>query len=79
LRGKILEALDNRPFAAEAFREALRIDAYCFEAFRALTSHEILTAEEEKELVATMPVDVQSDSSGKEQRPILNFTLRCKL
>jgi hypothetical protein len=64
LRGRILEALDNRVLAAEAFKEALRMDAFCMEAFKALVSHEILSADEEKELLSTMPVADQSDSSG---------------
>jgi anaphase-promoting complex subunit 6 len=64
LKGRILEALDNRALASEAFKEALRVDAYCIEAFRALISHEILTAEEERELLAAIPIASQSDSSG---------------
>ena len=34
LRGRILEALDNRPLASEAFKEALRKDSFCMEAFK---------------------------------------------
>jgi anaphase-promoting complex subunit 6 len=64
LKGRILEALDNRALASEAFKEALRVDAYCIEAFRALISHEILTAEEERELLSAIPIASQSDSSG---------------
>jgi len=64
LKGRILEALDNRALASEAFKEALRVDAYCIEAFRALISHEILTAEEEREILAAIPIASQSDSSG---------------
>jgi len=40
------------------------MDAFCMEAFKALVSHEILSADEEKELLSTMPVADQSDSSG---------------
>jgi hypothetical protein len=64
LKGRILEALDNRALASEAFKEALRVDAYCLEAFRALITHEILTADEEKELLTTIPIAAQSDSPG---------------
>ena len=66
LKGRILEALDNRALASEAFKEALRVDAYCLEAFRALIKHEILTADEEKELLASIPISAQSDSPGNE-------------
>ena len=64
LKGRILEATDNRALASEAFKEAVRVDAYCLEAFRALIKHEILTADEEKELLASIPISAQSDSSG---------------
>ena len=59
LRGRILEALDNRAEAANAYKEAVRIDVFCHEAFDALTKHQILTAEEEQELLASMSFDNQ--------------------
>ena len=46
LRGKIYEAMDNRNLAAECFREALREDVYCYEAFHCLVNHQMLTAQE---------------------------------
>ena len=77
LKGRILEALDNRALASEAFKEALRVDAYCLEAFRALITHEILTADEEKELLTTIPIAAQSDSPGGDNSTmvvdLLNF------
>ena len=48
LRGKAHEAMDNRGLAAECFREALREDVYCFEAFESLVAHHMLTAQEGK-------------------------------
>ena len=59
LRGRILESLDNRSLAADAFKEAVRIDVFCHEAFEALIKHQILTASEEQELLSTMPFDEQ--------------------
>ncbi len=58
LKGRILEQMDNRSLAADAFREALLIDVYCMEAFQALTQHNNLSASEEKELLMTMPFAV---------------------
>ena len=46
LRGKSHEAMDNRGLASECFREALRGDVYCFEAFESLVNHHMLTAQE---------------------------------
>ena len=46
LRGKAHEAMENRGLAAECFREALRADVYCFEAFENLVNHHMLTAQE---------------------------------
>ncbi|EPY86952.1 cell division cycle 16-like protein [Camelus ferus] len=46
LRGKIYDALDNRTLATYSYKEALKLDVYCFEAFDLLTSHHMLTAQE---------------------------------
>ena len=46
LRGKVYEAMDNRCQAAECFREALRIDVRCYEAFHGLINHHMLSAQE---------------------------------
>ncbi|CAM9210399.1 unnamed protein product, partial [Lampetra fluviatilis] len=46
LRGCVLEAMENRALAAESYRDALRLDAYCYEAFHMLTTHHMLTARE---------------------------------
>eukprot|EP00090_Calanus_glacialis_P007311 TRINITY_DN15756_c0_g1_i1.p1 TRINITY_DN15756_c0_g1~~TRINITY_DN15756_c0_g1_i1.p1 ORF type:complete len:616 (-),score=231.15 TRINITY_DN15756_c0_g1_i1:943-2790(-) len=61
LKGYILEALDNRPMAAEAFQAALRADVFCQEAFEALVGHQMLTAEEERELLHSLPFQDQED------------------
>ena len=67
LRGRILESLDNRILAADAFKEAVRIDVFCHEAFEALIKHQILTADEEHELLSTMPFDEQCSGEKAEQ------------
>jgi len=55
LRGYIYEALDNRPAATQAFQAALKGDVFCYEAFDALVTHQLLTQEEERKLVAALP------------------------
>ncbi|CAL1530230.1 unnamed protein product [Lymnaea stagnalis] len=55
LRGKIYEAMDNRGLASDYYREALRLDVYCFEAFELLVNHHMLTAKEEHELISSLP------------------------
>jgi len=61
LKGYIYEALDNREKAAEAFQAALRADVFCHEAFEALVGHQMLTAEEERELMDSLPFQEQED------------------
>lgn len=46
LRGRIYEAMENRSLAAECFREALRSDVFCYEAYDCLTAHHMLTSQE---------------------------------
>ncbi|XP_060070640.1 cell division cycle protein 16 homolog [Ylistrum balloti] len=59
LRGKIYEAMDNRNLAVECFRESLRQDVYCFEAFDLLVNHHMLSAQEERELIDSLPFALQ--------------------
>ncbi|XP_066268069.1 cell division cycle protein 16 homolog [Branchiostoma lanceolatum] len=55
MRGKIFESLDNRDQATESYRTALKLDVYCEEAFQLLVSHHMLTAQEERELIESLP------------------------
>ena len=66
LRGRIEESLDNRASAADAFKEAVRIDVFCHEAFQALIKHQILTADEEQELLSSMQFDKQCEGETTE-------------
>jgi len=61
LKGYIYEALDNREKAAEAFQAALKADVFCHEAFEALVGHQMLTTEEERELLDSLPFQEQED------------------
>jgi len=61
LKGYILEALDNRPMAAECFQASLRADVFCQEAFEALVGHQMLTSDEERELLHSLPFQEQGD------------------
>ena len=71
LKGRILESMDNRELAADAFKEAVRIDVYCHEAFKALVRHQILTAAEEMELLEMMPFEQQCVS--EEEQELVHF------
>lgn len=46
IKGKIYEAMDNRNFATDCYKEALRNDVHCYEAFQALIQHQMLTSDE---------------------------------
>lgn len=51
LKGKVLEAMDNRGLAADCFKEALKHDVYCYEALDSLIKHQMLSVEEGKNCV----------------------------
>uniref|UniRef100_A0A8C5F0H5 Cell division cycle 16 n=1 Tax=Gopherus evgoodei TaxID=1825980 RepID=A0A8C5F0H5_9SAUR len=76
LRGKIYDALDNRTLATYSYKEALKLDVYCFEAFDLLTSHHMLTAQEEKELLESLPLGKQCT---EEEQELLHFLFENKL
>ncbi|XP_055492604.1 cell division cycle protein 16 homolog isoform X1 [Leucoraja erinacea] len=76
LRGKIYDAMDNRPLATNSYREALKLDVCCFEAFDLLTSHHMLTAQEEKELLDSLPFSKQCT---EEEHELLYFLYENKL
>ena len=46
LKGRVYEAMDNRGLAADCYKQALRCDVYCYEAFEALVQHQMLSAQE---------------------------------
>lgn len=75
LRGKIYDALDNRTLATYSYKEALKLDVYCFEAFDLLTSHHMLTAQEEKELLDSLPLN----KLCAEEQELLRFLFENKL
>ncbi|XP_043927047.1 cell division cycle protein 16 homolog [Protopterus annectens] len=76
LRGKIYDAMDNRALATYNYKEALKFDVYCFEAFDLLTSHHMLTAQEEKDLLESLPYSKQC---AEEERDLLHFLYENKL
>lgn len=51
LRGKVNEALDKRFLAAENYKQALSYDIGCYDAFEALTQHQMLSANEGNKLI----------------------------
>ncbi|KFM68530.1 Cell division cycle protein 16-like protein, partial [Stegodyphus mimosarum] len=63
LKGQIYEAMDNRGLASECFRGALQHDVYCYDAFESLVQHQMLTKEEEVDLLKSLPFNVQCPDS----------------
>uniref|UniRef100_A0AAR2KR21 Cell division cycle 16 homolog (S. cerevisiae) n=1 Tax=Pygocentrus nattereri TaxID=42514 RepID=A0AAR2KR21_PYGNA len=76
LRGKIYDAMDNRPLATSSYKEALKLDVYCFEAFDLLTSHHMLTAQEERDFLDSLPLGQQCT---EEEEELLHFLYENKL
>ncbi|XP_055632512.1 cell division cycle protein 16 homolog [Toxorhynchites rutilus septentrionalis] len=65
LKGKILEAMDNRILAMDCYVQALHKSVYCSEALDALVQHEMLMAWEEKELMQHIPMEQQCSDAEK--------------
>ncbi|GAB6028590.1 anaphase promoting complex subunit cdc16 [Chamberlinius hualienensis] len=76
LKGMIYEAMDNRVLAAECYKEALYEDVYCVEAFDALVKHQMLTAEEEKDVLDNLPIANQCSAIDSE---MVTFLYKSKL
>uniref|UniRef100_A0A1Q3FUG5 Putative anaphase-promoting complex apc cdc16 subunit n=1 Tax=Culex tarsalis TaxID=7177 RepID=A0A1Q3FUG5_CULTA len=76
LKGKILEAMDNRILAMDCYVQALHKSVYCSEALDALVQHEMLMAWEEKELMQHIPMDQQCTEP---ERKILKLLYESKL
>ncbi|KAK9512663.1 hypothetical protein O3M35_001037 [Rhynocoris fuscipes] len=66
LKGCVYEALDNRSLASECYKQALRTDVFCYDAFQALVQHQMLTSWEERELMSSLSVSSQVDSKDEE-------------
>ncbi|KAK5637885.1 hypothetical protein RI129_000202 [Pyrocoelia pectoralis] len=66
LKGKVLEAMDNRGLASECYKQALQCDVYCFEAFDSLICHHMLSAAEEQELLNSLPIAQQCTTAEAE-------------
>ncbi|GLG97739.1 Cell division cycle protein 16, partial [Gryllus bimaculatus] len=49
LKGCVYEAMDNRGLAADCYKQSLRRDVHCYEAFEALVQHQMLSSWEAHE------------------------------
>lgn len=76
LKGKILEAMENRNMAMNGYIESLHLNVYCVEALDALIQHEMLLASEERELIAHLPFDTQCTDA---ERKIIEKLYKSKL
>ncbi|GJQ84451.1 hypothetical protein Trydic_g15664 [Trypoxylus dichotomus] len=76
LKGKVLEAMDNRGLASDCYKQALQCDVYCSEAFDSLVQHHMLSANEEEDLINSLPISKQCNT---EEASILLMLYRSKL
>ncbi|ENN74493.1 hypothetical protein YQE_08938, partial [Dendroctonus ponderosae] len=56
LKGRILEAMDNRGLASDCYKQALHCDVFCYEAFDLLIKYQMLNASEERALLLSIPI-----------------------
>ena len=54
LGGQVYESRDNRPGAADCYKEVVSTDLTCVKAMTLLTSHQMLTLEEERDLMQSL-------------------------
>uniref|UniRef100_A0A182JCQ4 Uncharacterized protein n=1 Tax=Anopheles atroparvus TaxID=41427 RepID=A0A182JCQ4_ANOAO len=76
LKGKVLEAMDNRILAMDCYVQALHKSVHCTEALDALVQHDMLMAWEEKELIQHIPMAQQCTEP---ERKILKRLYESKL
>ena len=76
LKGVVYEAMDNRALATDCFKDTLKNDVHCFEAFDLLVSHHMLTDKEERELLSSLPF---SEQCMPEEVDLLKFLYEGKV
>ncbi|EDO45312.1 predicted protein [Nematostella vectensis] len=76
LRGIVYEAMDNRGNATECYKDAIRTDVHCFEAFDLLISHHMLTNKEEHDLLESLPF---SEQCTPEEVDLLKFLYESRI
>ncbi|CAH0552716.1 unnamed protein product [Brassicogethes aeneus] len=73
LKGKVLEAMDNRGLAAGCYKLALSKDVYCYEAFDSLIKYQMLTAAEEQELLNSLNVPISEQCNAEDAEILLTL------
>uniref|UniRef100_A0A8C4N4F7 Cell division cycle 16 homolog (S. cerevisiae) n=1 Tax=Eptatretus burgeri TaxID=7764 RepID=A0A8C4N4F7_EPTBU len=76
LRGRVYDALDNRLLATQNYQKALNLDPYCFEALDCLTGQHMLTAQEESDLLNSLPLNLRCSA---EEAKLVQFLYESKL
>jgi anaphase-promoting complex subunit 6 len=71
LRGLACQAIENRPYARENYKEALKLDVFCSEAFDGLINHHLLTPQEARDFLDSLPFDAQCKDA--EEQDALKF------
>lgn len=76
LRGMVYEAMENGCMACDCFKQALKNDVHCYEAFDRLTSHYMLSPTEEESFLKSLPLKEQCTA---EELPLLKQLYENKL
>lgn len=76
MKGKVLEAMDNRTLAMDFYVQALQHSVYCTEALELLSQHEMLMSWEEQNLILHLPFQQQCTEAEAE---ILKKVYKTKL
>jgi len=77
LKGDIYTAMEVRDIASECYKEALKVDVFCYEAFNRLIDHHMLRTEEELDLIKSLPFHKQCKNPKEES--VLKFLYNSKL
>eukprot|EP01102_Stenamoeba_stenopodia_P001135 TRINITY_DN10993_c0_g1_i1.p1 TRINITY_DN10993_c0_g1~~TRINITY_DN10993_c0_g1_i1.p1 ORF type:complete len:605 (+),score=160.42 TRINITY_DN10993_c0_g1_i1:44-1816(+) len=77
VRGKMFNALENRNRASFWFKEALKYDCFCYEAFEMLVNNHMLSSKEEEELMKT--IHTRSEEPSLIDQDWLELIYSCRL
>lgn len=66
VKGRVYEATDNRSVATECYKQALHCDVYSYQAFEALVQNQMLSSNEEHELLESLPFNEQCTEADKD-------------
>lgn len=78
LKGDIYRALEVKGSAAECYREALKADLFCFEAFSRLVENHLMTADEEQKLLESLRFEEHCHDKDETDMVHFMYSMRLK-